>query len=99
MHYAVNHAPKSVNTSSASVGTRVVPELTRPIMLNELFPAQCRKRQFSRPGKQRPAGLESAPWGQGLGIVALCPFYSCRVESEGLGGPGGVPGVVACRRL
>jgi integrase len=36
---------------------------------------------------------------QGLGIVALCPFYSCRVESEGLGGPGGVPGVVACRRL
>jgi hypothetical protein len=22
---------------------------------------------------------------QGLGIVTLCPFYSCRVESEGLG--------------
>ncbi len=36
---------------------------------------------------------------QGLGIVALCPFYSCRVESEGLGGLGGVPGVVAGRRL
>ena len=36
---------------------------------------------------------------QGLGIVALCPFYSCRVGSGGLGGPGGVPGVVACRRL
>jgi hypothetical protein len=31
---------------------------------------------------------------QGLGIVALCPFYSCWVESEGLGGPGGVAGVV-----
>ena len=35
----------------------------------------------------------------GLGIIALCPFYSFRVESEGLGGPGGVPGVVACGRL
>jgi len=30
---------------------------------------------------------------QGLGIVALCPFYSCWV-GRGLGGPGGVPGVV-----
>jgi hypothetical protein len=36
---------------------------------------------------------------QGLGIVTLYPFYSCRVESEGLEGPGSVPGVVACRRL
>ena len=30
---------------------------------------------------------------QGLGIVVLCPL-SCRAESEGGDGPGGVPGVV-----
>jgi len=27
-------------------------------------------------------------------VVASCPFCSCRVESEGFQGPGGVPGVV-----
>jgi hypothetical protein len=46
-----------------------------------------------------PIEVMANGWDQGLGIVALCPFYSCRVESEGLGGLGGVPGVVACRRL
>jgi len=32
---------------------------------------------------------------QGLGIVALCLFWSCGAESESGQGPGGVAGVVA----
>ena len=48
--------------------------------------------------KEDPVSLEAKQGEhgnrQGPGVVASCPFCSCRVESEGSQGPGGVPGVV-----